>query len=174
MFHRNQVGPRSPRRDFDLSHLSYFQPSTTMDRSNKPSAIGLGKSLPQPTVSIQDKTVEASLPTGESVTVHLYGATVTSWKARGQEQLFLSQKAHLDGSKPIRGGIPVVFPVCQYHYRFPLKLNANYDPPCLRRSSALPLRTTPPRPFLSTALPVTRTGNTSESHRLSPLITRKT
>lgn len=83
-----------------------------MDRSNKPSAIGVGASLPQPTVSIKDNTIEASLPSGESVTVYLYGATVTSWKANGQEQLFMSEKAHLDGSKPIRGGIPVVFPVC--------------------------------------------------------------
>ncbi|KAL5362075.1 galactose mutarotase-like domain-containing protein [Aspergillus floccosus] len=83
-----------------------------MDRSNKPSAIGVGTSLPQPTISFRDNTVEATLPSGESVTVHLYGATVTSWKlANGKEQLFLSQKAHLDGSKPIRGGIPVVFPV---------------------------------------------------------------
>ncbi|KAJ5108027.1 hypothetical protein N7456_004702 [Penicillium angulare] len=82
-----------------------------MDRSNKPSAIGLGASIPQPTVSIKDSTVEASLPSGESVTIHLYGATVTSWKAHGQEQLFLSEKAILDGSKPIRGGIPLVFPV---------------------------------------------------------------
>ncbi|OJJ44541.1 hypothetical protein ASPZODRAFT_134623 [Penicilliopsis zonata CBS 506.65] len=42
----------------------------------------------------------------------MYGATVTSWKlADGKEQLFLSEKAILDGSKPIRGGIPVVFPV---------------------------------------------------------------
>jgi glucose-6-phosphate 1-epimerase len=49
------------------------------------------------------------------VTVHLYGATVTSWKTGGQEQLFVSEKAHLDGSKPIRGGIPVVFPVCELH-----------------------------------------------------------
>ena len=84
-----------------------------MDRSNKPSAIGVGASLPQPTVSLRENLVEAALPTGESVTVHLFGATVTSWKlANGQEQLFLSEKAHLDGSKPIRGGIPVVFPVC--------------------------------------------------------------
>ena len=83
-----------------------------MDRSHKPSAIGVGASLPQPTVSIKDNIVEATLPTGESVTIHLYGATVTSWKAHGQEQLFLSEKAHLDGSKPIRGGIPLVFPVC--------------------------------------------------------------
>lgn len=45
-----------------------------------------------------------------SATVHLHGATVISWKHRGEEQLFLSKKAILDGSKPIRGGIPVVFP----------------------------------------------------------------
>ncbi|RAL16022.1 D-hexose-6-phosphate mutarotase [Aspergillus homomorphus CBS 101889] len=83
-----------------------------MDRSNKPSAIGVGASIPQPTVNVHDNTVQATLPTGESVTVHLYGATVTSWKlANGKEQLFVSEKAHLDGSKPIRGGIPVVFPV---------------------------------------------------------------
>lgn len=83
-----------------------------MDRSNKPSAIGVSPSLPNPTVSFRDNFVEAALPTGESVTVHLFGATVTSWKlANGQEQLFLSEKTHLDGSKPIRGGIPVVFPV---------------------------------------------------------------
>ncbi|PYH36263.1 D-hexose-6-phosphate mutarotase [Aspergillus neoniger CBS 115656] len=83
-----------------------------MDRSNKPAAIGVGASLPQPTISLRDNTVEATLPTGESVTVYLYGATVTSWKlANGKEQLFVSEKANLDGSKPIRGGIPVVFPV---------------------------------------------------------------
>ncbi|KAJ5179361.1 hypothetical protein N7492_002571 [Penicillium capsulatum] len=82
-----------------------------MVRSNKPSAIGLGESIPQPTVDIKDNILNASLPTGESIVVHLYGATVTSWKTNGQEQLFLSQKAHLDGFKPIRGGIPLVFPV---------------------------------------------------------------
>lgn len=40
-----------------------------------------------------------------------YGATVISWTVDGQPQLWLSQKAHLDGSKPVRGGIPLVFPV---------------------------------------------------------------
>lgn len=40
-----------------------------------------------------------------------YGATVTSWKVKGEEKLFLSGKAHLDGSRPLRGGIPVCFPV---------------------------------------------------------------
>lgn len=84
-----------------------------MDRSNKPASIGIGGSVPQPTVNINDNgTVDAKLPSGESVTVHLYGATVISWKlANGAEQLFVSSKAILDGSKAIRGGIPVVFPV---------------------------------------------------------------
>lgn len=83
-----------------------------MDRSKKPSAIGVSANIPQPTVNVDQGKIEASLPTGQSVTVYLYGATVTSWKlANGEEQLFLSEKAHLDGSKPIRGGIPVVFPV---------------------------------------------------------------
>lgn len=96
-----------------------------MDRSNKPAAIGVGASLPQPTISLRDNTVEATLPTGESVTVYLYGATVTSWKlANGKEQLFVSEKANLDGSKPIRGGIPVVFPVC------PLQSITTEQPPC--------------------------------------------
>jgi glucose-6-phosphate 1-epimerase len=42
--------------------------------------------------------------------VYLYGAHVTSWKDNGKELLFLSSKAILDGSKAIRGGIPVCFP----------------------------------------------------------------
>lgn len=41
--------------------------------------------------------------------IHLHGATVISWRVDGKELLFLSSKALLDGSKPIRGGIPLVF-----------------------------------------------------------------
>jgi len=84
-----------------------------MERSNKPSAIPVSPAAPQPIVSIEEKTVTARLHTGESVTIYLHGATVTSWKlSNGEEQLFLSDKAKLDGSKPIRGGVPIVFPVC--------------------------------------------------------------
>jgi glucose-6-phosphate 1-epimerase len=81
---------------------------------NKPSAITVGTKAPQPIVDIVDNsTVTATLPTGESVTVLLHGATVTSWKSSdGTENLWLSDKAILDGSKPVRGGVPVVFPVC--------------------------------------------------------------
>ncbi len=85
-----------------------------MERSKKPSAIPVSPTIPTPQVSIsQDNArVTASLPTGESVEVLLHGATVISWKSgKGKDNLFLSSKAHLDGSKPVRGGIPIVFPV---------------------------------------------------------------
>ncbi|KAI8819479.1 putative glucose-6-phosphate 1-epimerase-like protein [Fimicolochytrium jonesii] len=42
--------------------------------------------------------------------IYYFGATLTSWKPHGTERLFLSSKAILDGSKAIRGGIPIVFP----------------------------------------------------------------
>ncbi|KAF2719220.1 galactose mutarotase-like protein [Polychaeton citri CBS 116435] len=82
-----------------------------MDRKNKPSAIGTSSTGPQPSVSVEDGKVHASLPTGDSVVVLLYGATVVSWKSNGNENLWVSEEAKLDGSKPVRGGIPVVFPV---------------------------------------------------------------
>ncbi|CAD6590031.1 MAG: hypothetical protein ASARMPRED_004532 [Alectoria sarmentosa] len=84
-----------------------------MERSKKPSAIPVSPTIPTPQVSISDDNsrVTASLPTGESVEVLLFGATVLSWKtAKGKENLFVSSKAHLDGSKAVRGGIPLVFP----------------------------------------------------------------
>ncbi|RUP48249.1 galactose mutarotase-like domain-containing protein, partial [Jimgerdemannia flammicorona] len=46
-----------------------------------------------------------------SAEIYLYGATLSSWKTKGKERLFVSTKAILDESKAIRGGIPVVFPV---------------------------------------------------------------
>ncbi|KAK2461908.1 hypothetical protein APHAL10511_006371 [Amanita phalloides] len=55
-------------------------------------------------------------PKGASADILLFGATVISWKSGSsrnpspKERLFVSSKAKLDGSKPVRGGIPVVFP----------------------------------------------------------------
>ncbi|CAH6719173.1 glucose-6-phosphate 1-epimerase [[Candida] jaroonii] len=59
----------------------------------------------------QDKVIVQldSDPT-TSVTILKYGATVISWKLKGEEQLWVSTAAKLDGSKPVRGGIPLVFP----------------------------------------------------------------
>jgi glucose-6-phosphate 1-epimerase len=83
-----------------------------MERKNRPAPIPSSPSFQQPSVDLTDNVLTARLPSGDSVTVYLYGATVTSWKtANGAEKLFLSSAAALDGSKPIRGGIPLVFPV---------------------------------------------------------------
>jgi glucose-6-phosphate 1-epimerase len=84
-----------------------------MDRPNKPSAISPSASGPQPSVHVEQGRVYASLPTGDSVEVLLYGATVVSWKNNGKENIFVSDAAVMDGSKPVRGGVPIVFPVCQ-------------------------------------------------------------
>lgn len=52
-----------------------------------------------------------SLALGElGAKVTLFGATVLSFTIRGSEVLFVSKDAILDHSKPIRGGIPIVFP----------------------------------------------------------------
>lgn len=86
-----------------------------VDRPNKPAALATTPGLPpQPQVNIShaNSRVSAVLPTGESVEVLLFGATVISWKDRaGNEKLWLSDAAKLDGSKAVRGGIPLVFPV---------------------------------------------------------------
>ncbi|KAH8169064.1 aldose 1-epimerase domain-containing protein [Sarocladium implicatum] len=86
-----------------------------VDRPNKPSALATTPTMPpqaQVSISHGNSRVTAVLPTGESIEVMLYGATVISWKsASGDEKLWLSEAAKLDGSKPVRGGIPLVFPV---------------------------------------------------------------
>ncbi|KAI9293883.1 galactose mutarotase-like protein [Neoconidiobolus thromboides FSU 785] len=53
-------------------------------------------------VTIQYKNVTAQ--------IDLFGATVTSWKIDGEELMFVSSKSKRDGSKAVRGGIPIVFP----------------------------------------------------------------
>jgi len=92
-----------------------------VDRAKKPSALSATPgAVPQAQVNITggNSKVTATLPTGESVEVLLYGATVTSWKdASGDEKLWVSEGAVLDGSKAVRGGVPVVFPVRTSSYK---------------------------------------------------------
>lgn len=48
---------------------------------------------------------------GAEATMTLYGAHVVSWiPAGGKERLFCSTRSAMDGSKAIRGGIPLIFP----------------------------------------------------------------
>lgn len=54
--------------------------------------------------------VLASADGQHSCTIFTFGATVLSWVCGGNERLFVSKAAILDGSKAVRGGIPLVFP----------------------------------------------------------------
>ncbi|HPA01030.1 MAG TPA: D-hexose-6-phosphate mutarotase [Chiayiivirga sp.] len=48
---------------------------------------------------------------GASALVALHGAQLLSWQTPdGRERLFLGERARLDGSGAIRGGVPVIFP----------------------------------------------------------------
>lgn len=55
--------------------------------------------------------VRITAPDGAEAIVTLYGAHLISWKtADGRQRLFCSASSKLDGSKAIRGGVPVIFP----------------------------------------------------------------
>jgi len=50
-------------------------------------------------------------PDGAQATITLYGAHLISWRgADGRERMFCSALSALDGSRAIRGGVPVIFP----------------------------------------------------------------
>lgn len=50
-------------------------------------------------------------PSGASALITLYGAHLVEWiSADGQSQLFCSDRSARDGSKAIRGGVPLIFP----------------------------------------------------------------
>lgn len=55
--------------------------------------------------------IRIQAPDGAEATITLYGAHLVSWKgADGRERMFMSGKSVLDGSKALRGGVPVIFP----------------------------------------------------------------
>lgn len=55
--------------------------------------------------------IRITCPGGAEAIVTLYGAHLISWKtADGAQRLFCSAKSALDGSRAIRGGVPVIFP----------------------------------------------------------------
>ena len=62
--------------------------------------------------------VQVTAADGAQAIVALYGAHLVSWKsAGGKEHLFCSTKSALDGTRAIRGGVPVIFP--QFNERGP-------------------------------------------------------
>ena len=82
-----------------------------VERATRPSTISANTTGPQPSVQSDGSKVTATLPTGDSVEILLFGASVISWKSSGKENFWLSEKADLEGKKAVRGGVPVVFPV---------------------------------------------------------------
>ena len=71
---------------------------------------GFDISLQKDTETGMQHVILSSSDGEHSATIYLFGATVTSWKDRRKECLFVSTKAQMDGKKAIRGGIPLVFP----------------------------------------------------------------
>lgn len=105
---RHRLSARLPEPPFET--LS----STMAGRTGEQSADEATSKLPEyPQVIIDDKfdRVLAVHPTGSTVEILLYGATIISWKYKDIERLWLSENAKLDGSRPVRGGLPLVFPV---------------------------------------------------------------
>jgi len=69
-----------------------------VDRGHKPGALAVSHTTDighAAGVSIKSDRVKLSLSSGESAEILLHGATVISWKAGGEEKLFLSDKAVL-------------------------------------------------------------------------------
>jgi len=70
------------------------------------SSVGWGASVHKGVVELHGPGTSPSC----SAKVRTYGATVVSYIHHGKERLYVSPNAILDGSKAIRGGIPLVFP----------------------------------------------------------------
>jgi D-hexose-6-phosphate mutarotase len=58
---------------------------------------------------------------GAKAEVYLFGAHCVSWQAKGLERLWMSGLSKMDGSAPIRGGVPVAWP--QFASAGPLPLH---------------------------------------------------
>ncbi|KAF9509358.1 hypothetical protein BS47DRAFT_1349364 [Hydnum rufescens UP504] len=67
-------------------------------------------------VTVSESKVSVELANGSAVEILVFGANVISWRSPNvdghgvKERFFLSKKSALDGSKAVRGGIPIVFP----------------------------------------------------------------
>ena len=71
--------------------------------------------MPDPLITLSDFHGQPALQLvsgdGARATVLLHGAHLVGWTTPdGQEQLYLSPRAVFDGRKPVRGGVPVIFP----------------------------------------------------------------
>ena len=68
-----------------------------------------------PTVTVHHSS------SGSKLVASLFGGHILSYSYKNQDALFISSRAVLDGSKPIRGGIPIAFP--QFAAQGPLPMH---------------------------------------------------
>jgi glucose-6-phosphate 1-epimerase len=91
--------------------------SSSASTSSKAASAGDAEAVEVSKVTIGDKPglegfQVVDRETGARIKVALFGGTLCSFRgADGKERLFHSSKAKTDKSKPVRGGVPVVFPV---------------------------------------------------------------
>jgi len=91
----------------EVRHVSFGAGAKPMEElRDDPNAVFMSKgNSNMDTITIQHQG------SGMSAEVYLFGATLTSWKLRsGNNIFFVSQVAQYDNVKPIRGGIPLIFP----------------------------------------------------------------
>ncbi len=101
----------------------------TMSTTAAEIAIGAAGAPPAPSVLEAARPLPQHLgpitirhaASGATATLTLFGAQLLSYTYRGQEALFLSSRAVLDGSAPIRGGVPIAFP--QFAAQGPLPMH---------------------------------------------------
>lgn len=82
-----------------------------------------GVSFDEPGASgLTEPSIKAVLRHGDdSCEVYLFGAHVVSWQTAGVERFWMSSLSAMDGSGPIRGGVPIAFP--QFASQGPLRLH---------------------------------------------------
>jgi glucose-6-phosphate 1-epimerase len=100
------VNDIAKKHDDKSSHYYY---SSSVVSSTTTTALSIILMADTTSATIRTITHSAS---GASLRIHPFGATVIGYTdANGREVIFVSKLAKLDGSAPIRGGIPIVFPI---------------------------------------------------------------
>ena len=92
--------PRSVDYNYLANNSIMAAAAGLVDAPGDPRLSGDTAGMPFVTVTIEEA----------SVTVYLHGAHVSSWMYKGEEMLFMSEQAVYNGSKALRGGVPICFP----------------------------------------------------------------
>lgn len=109
-FRKQDSSSRFSVFDTRTTILDHHPPTTTTKHLQK---ILVDRKRHHTMAGEEDITTITHTASGASAKIHAVGATVVSFRSSpcGREHLFVSRQAKLDGSKAIRGGIPICFPI---------------------------------------------------------------